>query len=358
MKPPGTLVRRDDREYLLIEGGYSPDTRAIILLARRDNPLFRPDEGQPPVAWGRQGEWTPVARWTAEGLRVPISGHAEHTALVQSLIDEYKAGRPAPPPLAFAARRDGGFAGALHAALPMGFAASVHATRAAAEAEDGADEIVPVDNLAMFFTHLVREGYAGAIWNDQLPIFFCVDEHEDLQFLRVSPPEGDGTEPVFEILGEDNRFDLYDGEQKVDFIDNRDDCDARLVAALGRVALVEWPETNRLWSLGPRLGEAAVLQPETEEGGEESVPHGVLFTSEEAAEAFREETAPDLTLFPVNDVAAFLAQPPMAGCVAALNPGGHRAASGLLWHDGQRVVLDSFSGFWKYDRGDFELLKE
>jgi hypothetical protein len=29
-----------------------------------------------------------------------------------------------------------------------------------------------------------------------------------------------------------------------------------------------------------------------------------------------------------------------------------------MWHDGQRVVLDSFSGFWKVDGGRFELLKE
>jgi hypothetical protein len=362
VKPPGTIVRHDAHEYLLVEGGYSADTRAIIFLARLDNPLFPLPEGNRAVSWGPQGEWTPVARWNAEGLHLPDSGHAAHTALAQSVIDEYKAARPPQPVLAWAARRGTGFAGGLHPALPMGFAASVHDTREAAAAEDGAQEIVPIDNLAMFFTHLVREGYAGAVW-DERPLFFCVDEREDLQYLRVSPPEKDGGEPVFEILGPDNRFGPYDGAEQIEFIDNRDDCDARLVEALGRVALLDWPPTNRLWSLGPRLGTPAVVQPQHEEGAldeptEDAVPHGLLFTSEEAADAFRRDAAPDLVVFPVNDVAAFLSQPPLAGCVAALNPGGHRATSGLLWHDGQRVVLDSFSGFWRYASGQFELLKE
>jgi len=363
VKPPGTIVRHDDREYLLVEGGYSADTRAVIFLARPADPLFPLPEGGRPVSWGAQGDWTPVARWNASDLHVPDPGHAEHTPLIQSLIDQYKAARPPQPALAYAARREGGFAGGLHPALPMGFAASCHDTREAAAAEDGVQEVVAIDNLAMFLTHLVREGYAGVVW-DERPVFFCVDEREDLQYLRVSPPEKDGGEPVFEILGPDNRFHPYDGEEQIEFIDNRDDCDARLVEALGRVALVDWPTSNRLWSLGPRLGTPAVIQPQAEEGEagaeptEDSLPHGLLFTSEEAAETFRCDAAPDLVVFPVNDVAAFLSHPPLSGCVAALNPGGHRATSGLLWHDGQRVVLDSFSGFWRYAGGQFELLKE
>lgn len=359
MKPPGTLLRRDDREYLFIEGGYNPQTRAVILLARAGDPDFPAAEGQSPVAWGAQGEWLPVARRTAEGLAVPDARHAERTPRVQELLDAYEALHRAPPVVAWAARRAGGWAGALHPALPMGFAAACHETREAAAATPGAEEVVPIDSLPMFFTHLVREGYAGALWNDERPVFFCVDDQEDLQFLRVSPPAGEGSEPVFEILGASGRFEDYDGEQSIEFIDNREDCDARLVAALGRVALVDWPAGNRLWTVGPRLGEPAVLQPPQDEAaGEEALAHGVLFSDEDAADAFRREVAPDMVVFPVQDVAAFLSAPPLAGSLAALNPGGHRASSGLLWHDGQRVVLDSFSGFWKLEHGRFVLLQE
>ena len=359
MKPKGALLALDDREHLLVEGGFNAQTRAVILLVRPGDPDFPAPDAAKPIHWGAQGDWLPVARWTPDGLRLPDERHAAHSARAQAVLDAYEAQRSPPPVVAWAARRGGGYAGLLHPALPMGFAATCHDTRENAAAAPDAGELVPVDNLPMFLTHLVREGYAGVLWNDRLPVFFCVDRHEDLQFLRVSPPAGNGSEPVFEILGPDGRFEPYDGEEQIEFIDNKDDCDARLVAALGRVALADWPAGNRLWALGPRLGEAAVLQPPADEDSEEpSLPHGVLFASEEAADTFRQEVAPDLIVFPVQDVTAFLAAPPMAGCIAALNPGGHRASSGLLWHDGQRVVLDSFSGFWKYERGRFELLTE
>jgi hypothetical protein len=359
VKPPGTLLRHADREHLLVEGGFNGETRAVVVLVRPGDPDFPAAEAARPVHWGSQGDWLPVARRTAEGLSVPDGRHAAHAARLQAVLDAYDARRRAPPVVAWAVRRGEGFAGALHPALPMGFAAACHETREAAAATPGAEELVPVESLPMFFTHLVREGYAGVLWNDRLPVYFCVDEHEDLQFLRVSPPAGEGSEPVFEILGLTGAFEPYDGEEQIEFIDNRDDCDARLVSALGRVALADWPAGNRLWTLGPSLGVPSVLQsPADDDSGEPALPHGVLFASEDAADDFRREVAPDLVVFPVQDVAAFLAAPPMAGCIAALNPGGHRASSGLLWHDGQRVVLDSFSGFWRYERGRFELLTE
>src|SRR5262249_20768388 len=185
LKPPGTILRHDDREYLLVEGGFNAETRSVILLARPADNRFPVGEDRSPITWGKQGEWIPVGRWTGQGLHVPDEKHAQQTALVQAVIDEYKAKRAEPPTVAWAARRGGGFAGGLHPALPMGFAAAVHEARQAAAAEPEATEVVPVDNLPMFFTHLVREGYAGVLWDDR-PVFFCVDENEDLQFLRVS----------------------------------------------------------------------------------------------------------------------------------------------------------------------------
>ena len=62
----------------------------------------------------------------------------------------------------------------------------------------------------------------------------------------------------------------------------------------------------------------------------------------------------ELTVFPVRDLVAFLTCDEMAGNVASLNPGGHRARGGLLWSDGEGVVLDSFSGFWRLGREGFE----
>jgi hypothetical protein len=359
VKQPGTLVRHDDREYLLVEGGFNPATRAIILLARPDDTTFPRAGDTPSLRWGVQGDWQPVARWTAEGLQIPNERHAGRSALVQKLIDDYRAKSAPRPTIAWAVQADGCYAGAIEVALPMGFAAFCHESRERAAAIAGEEHLVPVENLAMFFTHLVREGYAGALWNGDRPVFFCVDEQQDLQFLRLgTTPKGDGV--VMEILDPKDAWSEYEGAEELEFIDNSEACDNRLVECLGRTPVMGWPEGGRLYSAGPRFGVPLVIH-----GGEgkDAVPHGVLFTTEVAATEFSADAGSEpgeepLAVFPVNDLQAFLTQSELEGCVAALNPGGHRASSGILWSDGERVVLDTFSGFWKVaPGGSFELLE-
>ena len=382
MKPPGTLTKKNDRDYLLVEGGFNPATRAVILLARPGDPAFPPLEGQPPLRWGVQGDWVPVARWTSEELRIPDAKHAESTALAKEVIDEYVA-RATPPPVAcWAGRKGESIVGTLEAALPMGVAAACHETREAAAATEGVEEVVPVDNLPMFLTHLVREGYAGVMWNGEQPVFFCVDEAGDLRFLRVSAVGDDGVS--LEVLDESGRWLPYEGDAELEFIDNGEACDRRLIESLGRRPVIDWPADSCLWTLGPTLGIPAVVAPggskpdkgpklELPGGGSlaafgddepesppqdlDALPHAVLFTHEDAAKAFRAEMAPDMAVFPVRDLPRFLTSEELAGCFAALNPGAHRAATGILWSDGDRVVLDSFSGFWKFGGSGFELLE-
>jgi len=350
MKQPGTLLRHDDRDYLLVEGGYNAATRAVILLARPDDSNFPRNETIQPLRWASQGEWQPVARWTETELRIPEERHEARRDLVTRLIDEYRAARKAPPVKAWAAEKDGSFLGKLEVSLPMGFAAYCMESRErAAELAVGA-ELVPVENLAMFFTHLVREGYSGAVWNAEQPLFFCVDALQDLQFLRVGKTKK-GDAVVMEMLDARDGWAPYDGEEEIEFIDNTEACDARLVACIGRQPVMGWPSDGRLFSAGPEFGAPLVIT-----SGEEpdAVPHGVVFTSEEAATEFVADAGEDLKTFPVNDLPRFLTQSELEGCVVALNPGGHRASSGILWSDGERVVLDSFSGFWKLGSAGFE----
>jgi hypothetical protein len=357
VKQPGTLLRRDDRDYLLVEGGFNPDTRAIIVLARPDDPAFPLHAGAPPLRWGRQGDWQPVARWTAEGLNIPDERHAARSAMVQALVDDYRAASKPRATIAWAALKGDCYSGALHPALPMGYAALCHQSRGQAAALEGEEHLVPIENLAMFFTQLVREGYAGALWNGDRPVFFCVDEAQDLQFLRLgTTPKGDGV--VMEILDVTDGWSEYEGAEELQVIDNGEACDNRLVECLGRQPVMGWPEGGRLYTAGPVFGVPLVIHSPEEK---DAVPHGVLFTTEAAAKEFSadtEEGEEPLLVFPVNDLQTFLTQSELEGCVAALNPGGHRASSGILWSDGERVVLDTFSGFWKLGPGGgFELLE-
>lgn len=348
MKQPGTLVRHDDREYLLVEGGYDAATRAVILLARPGDPRLASDPAARPLRWGRQGDWLPLARWTPEGLRIPDERNVPQQQFMQGVIDAYSAARKPPPVRAWAGKQGPGFASQLHASLPMGLAAGCFDTQAAAAALPEVEQVVPIDNLGMFLTHLVREGYAGALWNGTQPIFSCIDDEGDLQFLRVSPA---GSAVAMEILDEHDRWQQYDGAEAVEFIDNREACDQRLVTALGTKPPSGWPADGKLWSLGSRDGVPHIF---TTTEGQNEVRHAVLFSDERSAHDYGEERAPDAQPFAVDDLTGFLTGDAMAGNVAAFNPGGHRASSGLLWSDGERVVLDSFSGFWKVEGCNFE----
>lgn len=350
MKQPGTVVRHDDREYLLIEGGFDAESRAVIVLARPGNVQVLGNPSQPPIRWGSQGDWQPLARWTPGELRLPDERNEPLRAMVQGLVDTYVATRKAPPTQAWAGKKGGNFASQAHPALPMGMAAGCFDSQAGAAALPQVEQIVAIDNLGMFFTHLVREGYAGALWNGTQPVFFCVDDEGDLQYLRVSPA---GSDVGMEILDEHDRWQKYDGAEAIEFIDNREACDQRLVATLGSRPPTGWPADGQLWSLGSRRGVPHIFT--TTEGSNE-LRHAALFPDEESARSYGEERAPDAQPFAVADLTAFLTSDEMAGNVATYNPGGHRSSSGLLWSDGERVVLDAFSGFWKIDGLQFEAI--
>ncbi len=355
MRPPGTLLQVDGQPWLAVEAGYNDESRAIILLVRPDDVRFR-REGQAPVLrWGEQGHWQPVARWTAEGLVVGESRDESQRPAIEAALAEYRRRpRPERPVRAWAARGEQGFAARLEQALPMGVAAVCHEREQDAAAAEGARQAVPIENLAMFLTHLVREGYAGAMWNGTRPVFFCVDEAGELRFLRVGPDARAGG-VALELLDESDRWQPYDGEDTIEFLDNREACDARLVATVGSLPVVDWPQGGAFWSLGAPDGTPGVL---TEGEGQAAVRQGVVFTSEAAARAYGEDVAPALSVFRVEDLLAFLTHEEMAGCAAALNPGGHRARGGLLWSDGERVVLDSFSGFWRLGEAGFEAVAD
>jgi hypothetical protein len=353
MKQPGTIVRHDDREYLLVEGGFNSETRAVILMARPDDPRFPRDEAVAPIRWAHQGHWTPVARWTQSELRVPRTEHEGQREVIREMVDAYVEKHAAPSTTAWTLRKGKHFASSLEASLPMGLATVCHDTREGAAATPGIEEVVPIDNVGMFLTHLVRLGYGGVLWNASQPVFFCVDEQGDLQFLRVSRTEHD--EVSMEILDEKDRWEPYDGAEQIEFIDNREACDERMVEVLGSQPLIGWPDDGLLWSVGPSEGHPTVIR---QGESQDEVRHAVLFTSEAAAEAFLSESGPeDSRVFAVRDLDGFLTCEEMQGNVAQLNPGAHRAASGIVWSDGERVVLDSFSGFWRVGADGFEALE-
>ncbi len=346
MKHPSAIVEQDDNEYLLLEEGYNESTRAVAVLARPSNPLFPKAEDGRTYHFNESGEWHAVARWTREQLVVADERHAHHGELVRGLASDYVEGLPRPRPVAWALHDGEVFAGSLSPAVPMGVVVHCHDDEDHAQDRAAGRRVVPIDNVPLFFNQMVRLGYAGALWNEEMPVFFCVDDEDDLQFLKVSREPRDKV--AVEILGLDSRWESYEGAEEVDFLDNTQACDERLVEMVGRRPVLEWP-SGPLVSVGPSEGKPIVLDEEDEE-----LPHGVLFTNTRWANTFREENDPTWTVFDVPDPAEFIKQTDFEGCVVHLNPGNHRAYTGTLWNNGEQTVLDSFSGFWRLTDDGFE----
>ena len=358
MKHRGTVVEGGDREYLLIEGGYNAESRAVTLLCRPGDDRFPQDESTSPVSWLDQGDWYPIARWSPKRLEFRDKAHEEGRELVDQVLERYEHTRPAPVAVAWAIRTDTGLQGSLVESVPMGVAASVFDDEEAANEAVDDGLVIPIHGLGQFLTHLVRLGYAGALWNQLQPVFFCVDEEGDLQFLRVGQGEG-GETVAMELLDERDRFYDYEGEGDLGLLDNRDACDQRMVEELGKVPLVGWPEDGALWCLGPYEDEPAVILSE-----DDGLRHVLLFVTREWADDYVEEhkehSGEELVPYEVaaSGLVPLLARPELSECVVHVDPGRHRAASGVVWSDGARVVLDSFSGFWSLDDTGFTPIED
>lgn len=353
MKQTGTLLEHDGHECFLLEDGYNDDTRAVVFLVRAGDPRF-PTEGtvRPVALKAHPGEWLAIARWTRDGLHIPEPEHETHRALIGETIGDYVRSVGRPEPVAWAVTEGEAFAGSLEQAVPMGVAVHCHDDEDAARDRAHGRALVPIDDLSRFLNHMVRLGYAGAMWNSVHPVFFCVDEGGDLHYLRVAP--GDDGHVVMEILDDHDRWETYEGAEKVGFLDNADACDERLVEEVGRRPLLDWPPDGRLHSIGAGPSRPALLEDE-----EATAPrYGVLFTDADEADEFRRDHDPTWVTFEVDDTSGFLQQSGLRGCVARLNPGGHRAHGGVLWDNGEVTVLESFSGFWRLKGGVFEPFDE
>jgi hypothetical protein len=347
MNLPGTPLRHAGGNYLLVEGGYNHDTRAITLLAEPDNEDFEHPEKANRVVWCDQGEWFPIAQWAVGMVTFQEGAYEEQRPLVDELFERFREEQQELMPSCWAVQGVGGLLGTLENILPTGLACKVFSEEEEAAKVAGSDELVPITNLPNFLTFLAREGYAGAMWNERMPIFFCIDGIGDLQFLRVRRTAAG--KMGMDILEWNGDWTPYEGAEEIEFLENREACDDRLVHTVGNKPVVGWPRDGHLWGVGPRTGTPGRIASE-----EEEVVYGALFTEEGVAREWIEEVQPTWKVFPVDSAMAFLAHDELQGCGGLLNPGSHRVNSGVLWGDDEKVVLDSYSGFWSLDDGEFQ----
>jgi len=347
VKQPGIPIEHDSEEYLVVEGGYSLHTRSLSLLARPGNALFPREAELKPITWCDQGDWFPVARQAVGLTQFSSSDDEQHRDLVETLLERFVQDQPEPREVAWVSLGDNGEPlGTLEKVVPMGLVVAIHEDEQAAHEADDAASVEAITNVPVYLTHLARNGYAGALWNGQQPVFFCTDENSELQFLRLR--RGGQGKVEMDILEADGSWSDYEGAEEIEFLDNRDACDDRLVATYGDEPLFDWPDDDAFWSVGPSEAEPGrVTAPE------DGLDYVLLFSEEEEAKAWLEDSEHAWKLIEVPDAAEFLADPGLNGLAALINPGAHRVRSGVLWLDGESLVLDSFSGFWLRDDDGF-----
>jgi hypothetical protein len=349
MKQPGVPLHHAGGDFLIVEGGYNDDTRTMTLLVEPENPEFQHPEGTERVSWCEQGEWNTLAKWDVGMITLQDEAYEDQRDLISDIFERHLEERTQTPDVAWALQGSGGFAATLEDILPMGLAVKIFTTEERPFELGGENGVVAITNLPQFLTQLSKDGYAGAMWEERMPIFFCLDDEDDLQFLRVGKTDQGAMQ--MDILDPSGDWGPYEGAEEIIFLENRDACDRRMVAAVGQQPLLDWPQDDRLWSVGPADGVPGKITAD-----EDDVTYGVLFSSQDWAQDWTEEVDPSWVTFPVLDVQSFLGHDELAGCGGLLNPGGHRVRTGVLWRDGERVVIDTFSGFWALDDGDFEPL--
>lgn len=347
MKQQGTLIVEQDEEFLVVEGGYSRDTRSLNLLARPGSLLFPRDAEESPVEWRDQGKWFAVARHAVGHTQLHDEADEAHRDEAEALVETYLQDHAELDERAWVPLDEQGhWLGRLEKVVPMGLVVSLHDEENDAHEAEGASRVVAITNVPLFLTQLAREGYAGALLEGREPIFFCLDENGELQFLRLR--RGGVGKVQMDILRADGGWDDYEGIEEIEFLDNREACDARLVETFGKEPIFDWPEDDAFWSVGPLPDEpGTVVAPEDE------LPYLLAFTKKDDAESWIEDTERDWMVMRVENLTRFLSEA-KGGSAALLNPGAHRVRSGVVWVDGQALILDSFSGFWRKDADDGE----
>lgn len=230
-----------------------------------------------------------------------------------------------------------------------GLAALVYSTREAAQAaKDARPEgeglrVEAVADLSIHLRECARTGFAGAILDESWPIYFFLDDDGDLKFLKLAARLETVESTLLDARGE---WYPYEGELGIDLLDNQDAGDRLMVERLGGAPFVGYEPGMEFYHLagdsgpltmaiGKDLGDTSIVLP--------------LVVDTDEGRAFLKQHGHDLAdRVPIGDLVVFMNEARARGVRVVLHPGENRACRAELWADGDsRVILDSYSGFWR-----------
>ncbi|MBI4614310.1 MAG: hypothetical protein HY720_11920 [Planctomycetes bacterium] len=303
-------------------------------------------------------EWEPALEYAGSEERiVPGTSVRDPTALKCVLRAFLTNGAPVPRP---GVRRYWGLAtgdlpayslGPLHL---DGLAVRVYSS--AEKAQDGRsavdDRLSPrveeIVDLEAFLAARAREGFAGALLDDEEPIYFLLDDEGRLRVLKLA---SDGTDVEPMLLDRKGGWFPFEGEIEMRPFQDQEDCDQLMVRYLGSQPYLGFVPEQKFWSPSAASGEDGVgwVEVEDEWGVSPIVP---LFADPLTGRAYLDRHGfPGREMIEVADLRDLVRRAQDASHPVVLHPEEHRAYRANLWVNGEDLILDTYSGFWRRGSG-------
>jgi hypothetical protein len=353
-------VLHADREFYLIDSGRDGGARVLTMLERC--------AGEPPpdkeVVHTDLGPFLAIAHWRDGALDLdPTAGDLREpfTNLIDRYLADFRTGkhRVGETPHYFLSVDNQALC-EIDRAWSHGLCALLFSDRARAEqaarlrSGTGGREITveATGDLADFLEARAAEGFAGALLDDDEPIFTCADSAGNARFLRIAIEPESGDIEHF-LLEDGGRWRLYEGQEEIDSeleID-QDFHDAHLRDRLGVIPFVGYFEGMRFRRLVTPSAPDELVFVHCDDDFESVVACPVFFDDEAAAEFITEHELVGHETREIDDLHAFVTNAQSAGKPVRIHPEGHRARSGTLWSASGVLFLDTFSGLWRCTDG-------
>jgi|GEM_PF-2414114 len=359
-------VIHGNEEFILIDTHDGVEGRTVTVLVAPDKIV--PAPGSPPSPEPRiittdKGFRVPVARWNDNLIECLQGESKEREKIYQTVLHKYLEdhlqGHPDRGATFYYLTADDHFLSILSPSHPHGLAISLYTEKEPAETaqrQNVEDELCIkfTNNLCELLTRAAHEGYAGAVLNDSEPVYFCLDDDESLHFLRLAEDEDDEVEET--LLKPNGEWSPNVAEKKLDLYANEDACDRNMVRILGHIPYYDEDAATRgvgeprFYTVQDPADSDRVERFEMDnfESLSQSDDMMIVFQNQQSASEYIKHHAPgNFDIVPIDDLKQLIRRATDHNLVVVLEPGNHRAMSGVFWLNGNDVILDSFSGLWR-----------
>jgi len=356
----------DQEEFYLLDGESEEEgCRTVTVLVPCDK-VPRSDKTPHRIIPTDKGDRVAAARWIDDRVEALVEMEPERLAVYKAVLKTYLedclAGDETTGAAYFYKKLGRDYTYAISLSHPHGLAIEIYSSKefAAAEADAPTNgspvaETFQTNNLRELLTRAANEGYAGAILDDRDPVYFCVDEKEALHFLRLSQNSDEEIEET--LLGARGDWSAPLERPDLEIVENQDACDRIMIRRLGEIPFYRGYDPEGTMPLSfctiekaNEPGHLMGFEIEEESSSTTTQAMAPIFFDQPSAFEFMDGRNPDdFVMVEVDDLGALLRNAARDDLTVFLEPGNHRSASGIFWLNGDEVILDSFSGFWKID---------